>query len=862
MDSKEIREGYLKFFESKGHLRMKSSSLIPQDSTLLFTVAGMVPLKWYFLGEEVPPSTRITTVQKCLRTNDIEKVGVTKSHQTFFEMLGNFSIGDYFKDDAIHWAFEFSTEFLKLPVSKLWVTIYKDDAETREIWNRVGIPDARIVPLGEEDNFWTMGPVGPCGPCSEIYFDRGAKTPEEEKELPGGNGERFLEFWNLVFTQFDRQQDGTLLPLPRKNIDTGMGLERITSIIEDTDSDFETDIFLPIIKEIERTANKTYHSDAFSDRNFKAIADHIRAITFLIADGLIPSNEKRGYVLRRLIRRAELFGRNLGLSEPFLFSLTSTVVENFKSTYEELKPSKEIVSRVVKEEENRFNATLNSGFTFFNEAFEELKEKNTKEFPAESVFYLSDTLGFPVELSEMLIEEKGFTFDKKHYNALLDAQRGKARLFIEGKDSYNEKLALSNIKQEVGNTIFVGYNETASNAIIVGIVKNGELVTEAFSGDEVSMILDKTPFYAEKGGQVGDTGKIVAKDFEFEVQDTQSPVKGLILHIGKINHGTVKVKEKCVASVDEPRRHAIMRAHTSTHILQAALRNIFGETVRQQGSEVKPDEFRFDFNFNKTLSEEMLLKIERLMNEIILQSHQVNVTEMDIDEAKNKGALAFFEEKYGNKVRVVDVEGISKELCGGTHVTNTSQIGSVTIISSRTVASGVKRIEGFSGELSYNYFSSFRSSLRDTANILDVTEDALSNKLKALISELKESERYTKELLLAIAYNKIVALKPALLLNNVPIYAVELEDTNLDDVRKVFDIAKKHIKEGFVVIVSPKGNQTFILVGKISGDVSATELFKKISEKFNIKGGGSDRLAQGSTVNKISVNDVLSAFNE
>ena len=857
MDSKEIREGYLKFFEGNGHLRLKSSSLIPQDPTLLFTVAGMVPLKGYFLGEETPPSTRITTVQKCLRTNDIENVGITKRHHTFFEMLGNFSIGDYFKDDAIRWAFEFSTDFLKLPVSKLWVTIYKDDAEARDIWHRVGIAYERIIPLGEEDNFWTMGPVGPCGPCSEIYFDRGAKTKEEESELPGGNGERFLEFWNLVFTQFDRQQDGTLLPLPRKNIDTGMGLERITSIMEDTDSDFETDLFMPIIREIEKITNKVYKTDVASSRYFKAIADHVRAIAFIIADGLMPSNEKRGYVLRRLIRRAELFGRDLGLSEPFLYNLSSSVVENFKGTYHELETSQETIKRVIKDEEHRFNATLNSGFDFFSEILATVQKNGNKVFPAESVFYLSDTLGFPLELSEMLIEENGLAFNKVEYDDLLNAQREKARVAVDAKDSYAEKMALSSIKQEIGETHFVGYEQTRENAKVIGIVKDGELLKSASQGEEISIVLDRTPFYAEKGGQVGDSGVIKGEHFEFEVVDTQSPLQGLTLHIGRLTRGIVELNAKCVASVDEQRRQAIRRAHTSTDILQAVLRKTFGETIRQQGSYVKPDEFRFDFNFNESLTEEALLTIEREINEIILQSHEVFTSEMDIYEAKKQGALAFFEEKYGSKVRVVEICDVSKEFCGGTHVLNTSQIGSVAITSFRTVASGVKRIEGFSGKLSYEFLSSYRKSVRETANLLGVNEVALSNKIKSILTDLKAGELRTKELLLAAAYGKIIKLEPSLTINGTPLYAVELDSVNLNDMRRVFDIAKKQIKEGILLLISSNDSQSFVLIGKISGEMEASGLFKEISEKFGIKGGGNERLAQGSVNNNLSMDDIL-----
>ncbi len=861
MDSKEIREGFLEFFESKGHLRLKGSSLVPQDPTLLFTVAGMVPLKGYFLGEEAPPSARITSVQKCLRTNDIENVGVTKRHHTFFEMLGNFSIGDYFKEDAIRWALEFSTEFLRLPVAKLWVTIFKDDAEARDIWKKVGIPEERIVPLGEEDNFWTMGSMGPCGPCSEIYFDRGIKIPEEENELPGGNGERFLEFWNLVFTQFDRQSDGSLLPLPRKNIDTGMGLERITSIIEDSDTDFETDLFLPIIRDIEKLSTVYYHSDYSKDRYFKAIADHVRAIAFLISDGIVPSNEKRGYVLRRLIRRAELFGRNIGLNQPFLNNLAVSFADNFKDIYSELSLAKEDIKRVVIDEEKRFGSTLNSGFDFFKDILESPMNKGSREISAESVFYLYDTLGFPLELSMMLIEEHGLLFDRVKFDKLLESQREKARRSIGVKDSFNERAVLANLKQEIGTSEFVGYNDLSCKAKIIAILKNGELVNESSSGEKVEIILDKTPFYPEKGGQMSDTGQIIGDSFEFSVFDTRTPIEGLIVHSGTVLKGTIKVGDECIAQVDVLRRSAIKRAHTSTHILQAVLRDVFGSDIHQQGSEVKPDEFRFDFNFTETISQNVLFTIEKKMNEILLESRSVSVKEMDLNEAKGSGALAFFEEKYGDKVRVVEVEGVSKELCGGTHISNTSQIGSVAITSFRTVASGVKRIEALSGEKAYNYFSKERESLGKIADELNVNEESITNKIKELLLEEKELQRRTREILLKLAEIKIESMSPVTLIGGVPLYSLELEEIGLDEMRKVFDIAKKHFDKGAVLLSSLMNGKTFSLVGRIDGNVSAIELFKKFSERFGFKGGGNDRIAQGSSDKRVPLETILKVID-
>ncbi len=853
MDSKEIRESFLKFFEDKGHLRLKSASLIPKDPTLLFTAAGMVPLKAYYLGEEEPPSRRLTTVQKCLRTNDIDNVGYTARHHTFFEMLGNFSIGDYFKKDAIFWAYEYITKILNLPEEKLWITVYKDDVESREIWKNVGVPEERIVSLGEDDNFWTMGPVGPCGPCSEIYYDKGAKTPEEEKQLPGDEGERFLEFWNLVFTQYDRQLDGSFKPLPRKNIDTGLGLERITSILEGTETDFETDLFTPIIQEIEHLSGEKYGTNSIKDRSFRAISDHIRAISFLIADGLIPSNEKRGYVLRRLIRRSALFGRAINMNEPFLYKLVPVVEKLMADAYPQLKESRERIIRNLKSEEKRFSATLNTGFAYFDDIYKKVKSGKDTEFPADAAFYLYDTMGFPIELTESLLRSYGFTLNKDKFNLLLNEQRTRARNAFKGGESFTERVALVKVKTKTGENKFIGYDNLAGNAVVKGIIGADGEVESAKKGDKVALILDKTPFYAEMGGQIGDTGIIKNDNFIFTVEKTQTPVKGLIVHVGTVKEGIVSINETVSANVDRKMRKAISRAHTSVHILQAVLRKEFGVRIMQQGSAVHPDEFRFDFNFNGKISEEKLMQLERKMNGIVIDNIPVIVKEMPLEEAKKSGALAFFEEKYGNIVRVVEIPEVSKEFCGGTHIGNTSEIGIVLLKSFRSVASGIRRIEGISGEKAYNAVANNELIIKNVSKTLGSGKDILETRAEKLIKETKDLKKEIESLRFKILTEEIRKIDP-IKTGEINYYFKEIKDAVPGDLRKAYDIAKGIIGKGVIIFESEAGGRAFLLVGKLDEeDISAKTVFDKIAENGKFKGGGNDRLAQGSGKKVVSV---------
>jgi len=835
VESKDIRENFLVFFENKNHLRLKSASLIPQDPTLLFTSAGMVPLKAYYLGEEEPPGKRIATVQKCLRTNDIDNVGYTARHHTFFEMLGNFSIGDYFKEEAIPWAYQYVTEVLNLPKDRLWISVYKDDLESKEIWGKVGIAPEKIILLGEDDNFWKMGTVGPCGPCSEIYFDRGIRKAGEEKQLPGDDGERFLEFWNLVFTQFDRQANGELKPLPKRNIDTGLGLERITSIIEGVETDFETDLFLPIIKKIEDISREKYGIDEKKDRSFRVIADHIRAISFLIAEGLVPTNEKRGYVLRRLIRRSALFGRELNLEESFLHRIIPAVVDSLNAFYPELSENKDKIISNVKSEEERFNLTLNGGFEYFKDQRKKIEASGGKEFSADAVFYLYDTLGFPIELTKLLLKEHNLNFNNEKFDEYLEEQRERA----------------------VGMTDFIGYDILSSKVKVRGILKNGNLVSSASEGEEVSIMLDKTPFYAEKGGQAGDKGIIKNEKFAFVVEGTETPISDLIIHTGKIKSGFIKVGDTVEVSVDSERRHAIMRAHTSVHILQGVLRSFFGENIGQQGSAVYPDEFRFDFNFIGKMDDEMFGKIEREINDIIINGSPVCVKEMTLDEANKSGALAFFGDKYGDTVRVVDIAGISKEFCGGTHVSDTGDIHCVVLTSFRSVASGIKRIEGLSGKKAYQAILEKGRILKKIAKILSTDEKSVPDRMEEIFAENKELKRELHQIKLKGIES---ALEDIILItkkDGIPFYFKEFHSVSFAELRKALDIARKKLKKGVVLFSSVESDKVLLLVGKLADEnVSSIEIFNKVSPLLNGRGGGNEHLAQGSGTARISAKDL------
>ena len=692
----DLREKYLSFFESKGHLRLPSFSLVPQgDNSLLLINSGMAPMKKYFTGEVTPPRTRVTTCQKCIRTPDIEQVGKTDRHGTFFEMLGNFSFGDYFKKEATAWAWEFCTKVLEMPEDKLYVTIYQDDDEAFEIWTKQnGVDPSHIVRLGKEDNFWEHG-SGPCGPCSEIYFDRGEKYGCGSPDCgPGCECDRYVEFWNNVFSQFNNDGNGNYTELKQKNIDTGMGLERLACILQGVDNIFEVDTVQNIMKKISEISGAKYHEDAQKDVSLRVITDHVRSATFMIGDGVIPSNNGRGYVLRRLIRRACRHGRLLGVNEPFLYKVCDTVIHENHVAYPELADKAELIKKIILSEEESFGKTIDAGLAMLDEYISKL---DGNVFSGEDAFKLNDTFGFPLDLTKDILEEKGITVDEDKFNALLAAQKATAR--AARKDAGADAWKGNSVKINASATDFVGYTDFACDAKVLAIVNaDGELVDMLGAGDSGTLVLDKTPFYAQSGGQVGDSGVIKnGADNAFIVADTVKNADKIFLHRGEVTRGIVSVGDTVQADINAERRRSIMRNHTAAHLLQAALRQVLGTHVEQAGQLVDEREVRFDFTHFNAMTRDELLKVEHLVNAFIMGAHPVESMEMPIDEAKKLGAMMLFGEKYGNIVRVVKAGDFSTEFCGGTHVSNSGQIGLFHIVSEASVASGVRRITALTG---------------------------------------------------------------------------------------------------------------------------------------------------------------------
>ena len=849
MNSADIREGYLRFFEGHEHLRLPSAPLLSPDPTLLFTAAGMVPLKQYYLGEATPPNPRMTSDQKCIRTNDIERVGRTARHHTFFEMLGNFSIGNYFKDDAIAMAYEFSTKVLSLSADRIWVTIYEDDLQTADIWQKVGIPRERIVPMGADDNFWTMGPVGPCGPCSELYIDRGVRHPGDEKQQMGDEGDRFLEYWNLVFTQFDRQPDGSLKPLSRKNIDTGLGLERMTSIIEDTDTDFETDGFQPIIQTVTDLSHQEYGGDPQVTARMKTIADHVRACTFLMAENLLPSNEKQGYVLRRLLRRSQALGRMIGIEGAFMGKVADTVIDLMKGPFPELLAERERIKGDMDIEEQRFDHTLRDGLVEFTKAVLAVRQDSSDTMSGKTAFYLHDTMGFPVELTADLLRDAGLKLDCEGFDVLLNDQRHGSSESSGVEEASRERTAYIKLRSTVGTSHFVGYETLSAEAVVTGLLKDGEPASSAQAGDHVGLILSSTPFYGEKGGQVGDAGVITTQGARFEVTDTKTPAEGLIIHEGVLVEGAIAAGETVRAEVDPERRKAIARAHTATHLLQAALRSI-DSTVQQKGSRVMPDEFHFDFSLRGSLDADGRKVLEEKVLGFITANVPVRTDVMPIEEARRTGALAFFGEKYGVTVRVVAVDGISKELCGGTHITATGDIGFLHIRSIHSIGTDTKRIEASVGLGALREFWAYQESVEQVAGTLKcrpVPAD-VTRAVDELAAVVKERDRRIEGLIAAATDRRVRDLiaQPATI-KGQPVVVAAFEGLTAEALRSAGDMAEQQLESGvFIGMTSGGDGFTVIKVfGNAGTTFSARDIFKTLTDKYGGKGGGNDRMCQG-----------------
>jgi len=744
LNSSELRRIFIDYFVERGHEHILSSSLVPGDPTLLFTSAGMVQFKPFFLGEKPPAYTRATSVQKCLRTTDIDSVGKTARHNTFFEMLGNFSFGDYYKESAIPWAWELVTRIFGIDPATLYVSVFEEDEEAEKIWIETGVAPERIVRLGEEDNFWDMGKTGPCGPCSEILFDRGEEFACGMECKPGCDCDRFLELWNLVFMQYERLPGGVLNPLPKKNIDTGMGLERLASLIQGVKTIFETDLFKPIVEAIQEISGVVLGSSERNDISIKVIADHVRAATFLVSDGVIPSNEGRGYVLRRLVRRAVREGRLLEIERPFLNDLAQVVIETMGDVYTELKQHSSLISGVLDTEEEKFAQTLEQGMDILSRVLHELSSKQQKILDGETAFYLHDTLGFPVELTEEIAGEAGLEIDMDGFMELMEKQKTRARSYREYQTEEEAKV-YEEILHKYGKTNFEGYRvceiETRLLAVVAGQKEESEVFGESI---EVEVVLESTPFYAESGGQVGDRGVISAPEGNIQVTETYYGAPGLIVHRGILN-GRIRQGERVHASIDVERRNDIARNHSATHLLHWALRAVLGSHVKQSGSLVAPERLRFDFTHFKPLTLEEIQQIEYMANDLVLKDVSVSTFETTKDEALSCGALALFGEKYEDYVRVVDIGGISKELCGGTHVERTGQIGQIKIIQESGIGTGLRRIEAISGREMLRRMNLLSSLLGRTSEILKVKEEEVPEKAIELLRKVKELERTTSK---------------------------------------------------------------------------------------------------------------------
>ncbi|HHJ65005.1 MAG TPA: alanine--tRNA ligase [Aquifex aeolicus] len=844
LGTNEIRELFLSFFERKGHTRVKSASLVPEsDPTLLFVNAGMVPFKNVFLGLEKRPYTRAVSCQKCLRVsgkhNDLEQVGYTSRHHTFFEMLGNFSFGDYFKEEAIEYAWEFVTEVLRLPPEKLYVSVYEEDEEAFRIWSEgIGFPAQRIWRLGKEDNFWQMGDTGPCGPSSELYVDRGEEYEGEE---------RYLEIWNLVFMQFNRDEKGRLTPLPSPNIDTGMGLERIASVLQNTKTNYEIDVIYPLVRFGEEISGVSYGRSFEGDVALRVIADHLRALTFAISDGVIPSNEGRGYVIRRILRRALRFGYKLGVEDPFLYRGIDVVVDLMRDPYPELEISREFVRGVVRGEEERFIRTLRTGLQEIEEMISRAKEEGRSILTGEEVFRAYDTFGFPLDLVEEIAREKGLGIDMEGFQREMEAQRERARRHFK-IEARKVKPVYTKLKEEGKRSLFVGYTRYDCETQVIALVKGEEQVGELGEGEEGEVLLRETPFYPEGGGQVGDTGVVETDRALFRVEDTLSPVEGIIVHRGRVLKGKLSVGDQVVARIDRERREDIMRNHTATHLLHAALRNVLGEHVRQAGSLVADEYLRFDFTHFSALSREELAEVERLVNEKIRENLEVRVEETDYQAAIRSGAVAIFEEKYGEKVRVISAGDFSRELCGGTHVRRTGDIGYFKITSESSVGAGMRRITARTGRWAVDYSLREHFLLEDAGALLNAKAEEVPDKIAALREELKEKEREIARLrqeLLKHSVETLVRSEPA---GDFTLFWGMFRDVSPEDLRNIADLLRRRTGRDVVFLVSERNGKLSTVVAvsrEITDRVRADEIIRKVSKALGGGGGGRPDMAQG-----------------
>lgn len=865
MGLNELRESYLKFFESKGHLRMNSFPLVPpaDDNSILLINAGMTPLKKYFQGIEEPPRHRVTTCQKCIRTPDIENVGKTARHGTYFEMLGNFSFGDYFKHEAIAWAWEYLTKTLEIPAERLWVTIYEEDDEAGDIWaNEIGVPRDRIIKLGKADNFWEHG-SGPCGPCSEIHFDRGEKYGPLENFEQAEDCDRIIEIWNNVFTQFDNDGKGNYTQLATKNIDTGMGLERLACVMQDVDNLFEVDTVKNIMGRICDIIGVKYHEDDKKDVSIRVITDHIRSTTFMVGDGILPSNEGRGYVLRRLLRRAARHGRLLGYHKPFLYEVCDTVIDENLSAYPELGEKRAYIKKVIQTEEESFAKTIDKGTEILSDMMEDLKKSGEKTLKGEDVFKLHDTYGFPLDLTKEILHENGFEADEDGFTECMKIQKKTAR--------ENKKLGggwdnAKNSALDAFKTNFVGYTTLTSDTKILALVKDGETAELCGEGDKVSVVIEDTPFYAEMGGQVGDKGTIVNGSSVMEVLDTQKLGGGQFVCSAVVKAGGFSVGDKVTAAVDEKTRMATQRNHTSCHILQAALRSVLGDHVHQSGSYVDPHRCRFDFTHFSAMTADEIKRVEEYVNNVILAAVPVVTEELPIEEAKKKGAMALFGEKYGDVVRVVSVGEYSTEFCGGTHLKNSAQAGLFKIVSESSVASGVRRIEAVTGEGVLEMLNNSLNTLDKAATALKVPNaNELVTRCESVMNELRDKDKKIEAMQQAAANAQLGNLDEKDV-NGVKVITAALEGTGADGLRKIGDsLADKY--ECFIAVLGGTSDGKSNILCKCSKSAvakgaNAGTIVREVAAVAGGKGGGKPDQAMAGVPDASKIPDALNAAAE
>ncbi len=873
----ELRRMYLDFFRSKDHLVMKSFSLVPHnDNSLLLINAGMAPLKPYFTGQEIPPKRRVTTCQKCIRTGDIDNVGKTARHGTFFEMLGNFSFGDYFKREAIHWSWEFLTEVIKLDADRLYPSVYREDDEAFDIWNQeIGIPKERIYRFGKEDNFWEHG-SGPCGPCSEIYYDRGEKYGSGPEDVMGGEGDRYMEVWNNVFTQFDNDGHGHYTELKQKNIDTGMGLERLAVIVQDVNSIFEVDTIRALLDHVAKLAGTFYQEDEKKDVSLRVITDHIRSCTFMISDGIMPSNEGRGYVLRRLLRRAARHGRILGIRGAFLGTLAETVISSSKDGYPELVEKRDMILKVLGEEEAKFNRTIDQGLQILADLEEQLKANGSRTLGGEDAFKLYDTYGFPIDLTREILAEKGFDIDEAGFSQAMQIQKETARNARKATNYMGEEQTAY---QQIGpalTTEFLGYDQLEAEGTITAMVKldtrsagdGAETITETeltealADGDHGTIVTDRTPFYGTMGGQQGDTGLITCKDARFEVEDTIHLKGGKIGHTGYVRSGMFSVGEKVTLSVDAGKRLNTCKNHSTTHLLHQALREVLGNHVNQAGSFVDSGRLRFDFTHFAALTPEEIRRVEDLVNREIHAALPVRTEIMSLDDAKKKGATALFGEKYGTNVRVVSMGDFSAELCGGTHVSNTEQISAFKIISETGISSGVRRIEALTGDALMLHYEEIARQMADLSERLKTAPSELTHKVEQLLKDLKAEKAENEKLRNQLASSAVEGASDEVKeIKGVKLLTMQVEGVQLNELRNLGDRLKEKTEDGVVVLASAvDGNVSLIAMAGSAAQkkgAHAGNMIKAIASLVGGGGGGRPNMAQAGGKNPGGIGDAL-----